>query len=171
MTSRVATLGLTLGAVAFLALPAAIKMPTTLIWNASASVPIGLYAVRPAGTLQGGELVVVTPPEPLAGFLAARGYLPMGVPLLKHVLALPGQVVCRSDRTVSVDGAAMGAALARDRRSRILPVWQGCRLLAAGEVFLMNRLSADSFDGRYFGPLPATSIAGRADPLWTEQGH
>ena len=31
-----------------------------LIWNASASVPIGLYAVRPAGALRSTELVVVT---------------------------------------------------------------------------------------------------------------
>ena len=34
-----------------------------LIWNASASVPIGLYAVHPIGVLHVGELVVVTPPE------------------------------------------------------------------------------------------------------------
>ena len=34
-----------------------------LIWNASASVPIGLYAVHPAGALHVTELVVVQPPE------------------------------------------------------------------------------------------------------------
>jgi type IV secretory pathway protease TraF len=28
------------------------------------------------------------PPKPLASFLAARGYLPKGVPLLKHILAV-----------------------------------------------------------------------------------
>jgi len=32
----------------------------------------------------------------------------------------------------------------------------------------MNRQSALSLDGRYFGPLPAASIVGRAIPLWTE---
>ncbi len=31
----------------------------------------------------------------------------------------------------------------------------------------MNWQSDDSLDGRYFGPLPATSILGRAIPLWT----
>ena len=67
-----------------------------LVWNASASVPIGLYAVRPTGTLHIAELVVVTPPEPLARFLDERRYLPKGVPLLKRVLALPGQTVCRA---------------------------------------------------------------------------
>ena len=41
------------------------------------------------------ELVAVEPPEPLATFLAERRYLPRGIPMLKHVLALPGQTVCR----------------------------------------------------------------------------
>ena len=29
--------------------------------------------------------------------------------------------------------------------------------------------SKDSFDGRYFGPLPASTIVGRADPLWIRE--
>ena len=33
----------------------------------------------------------------------------------------------------------------------------------------MNWQSEDSFDGRYFGPLPASTIVGRADPLWTRE--
>jgi type IV secretory pathway protease TraF len=53
------------------------------------------------------------------------------------------------------------------RSGRPLPVWQGCRMIADGEVFLMNWLSADSLDGRYFGSLPAASIVGRAVPIWT----
>jgi len=137
------------------------------IWNASASVPIGLYAVHPAGALHDGELLVVAPPEPLAAFLAGRGYLPNGVPLLKHVLALPGHQVCRTARAIAVDGVAVGEAQDRDRKGRALPVWRGCRVVAAGEVFLMNRRSVDSLDGRYFGALPDTAIVGRADPIWT----
>jgi conjugative transfer signal peptidase TraF len=142
-----------------------------LIWNASASVPIGLYAVRPAGALHVDELLVVMPPEPLATFLDERRYLPQGVPLLKHVLALPGQTVCRSDRTITVDGVTMGDVLDRDHLGRPLPIWHGCRVVGAGNVFLMNRQSGDSLDGRYFGPLPTTTVVGRADPLWTDQEH
>jgi|SRR5579883_2252954 len=137
------------------------------IWNASASVPIGLYAIRPAGTLRVTELVVVRPPAALASFLDARRYLPKGVPMLKRILALPGQTVCRVDRTITVDGIAMGEALANDRSGRALPIWRGCRVVAGDEVFLMNWQSEDSFDGRYFGPLSASTIVGRADPLWT----
>jgi conjugative transfer signal peptidase TraF len=140
-----------------------------LIWNASASVPIGLYAVQPAGVLSVAELVIVRPPEDLARFLAARRYLPQGVPLLKRVAAIPGQIVCRAKLTITIDGIAVGDALERDRHGRPLPVWQGCRAVPAGEVFLMNRQSEDSFDGRYFGLLPATTIVGRAEPLWISQ--
>ena len=140
-----------------------------LIWNASASVPIGLYAVHPTGVLRTGELLVVTPPEKLATFLDARRYLPNGLALLKHVAALPGQTVCRTSDTISIDGRTVGAALDRDHLGRSLPVWQGCRIIAEGEVFLMNRQSVSSLDGRYFGPLPTTTIVGRADPIWIEE--
>ena len=132
-------------------------------------MPTGLYAVRPAGVLHVGELVVLRPPEPLASFLADRGYLPKGVPLLKRILALPGQTVCRVGRTITIDAIATGEALEFDRRGRPLPVWQGCRAIAPGEVFVMNSRSEDSLDGRYFGPLPASAITGRADPLCTHE--
>ena len=123
--------------------------------------------MRPAGVLHVSELVVIRPSEPLASFIADRGYLPKGVPLLKRVLALPGQTVCRVGRTITIDAIAMGDALEADRRGRPLPVWQGCLAIAPGQIFVMNSQSADSFDGRYFGSLPASPIIGRADPLWT----
>src|SRR6266545_8222830 len=75
-----------------------------LIWNASASVPIGLYLVTPTNVHHVGDLVVVRPPEALAAFLETRGYLARGVPLLKHIAALPGQDVCRTDGMITVDG-------------------------------------------------------------------
>src|SRR6478672_13454702 len=74
------------------------------IWNASNSVPIGLYRVQPATRLAATELVAVQPPELLAAFLDLNGYLPIGVPMLKRVLALPGQTVCRNGLTIALDG-------------------------------------------------------------------
>jgi type IV secretory pathway protease TraF len=85
------------------------------------------------------------------------------------VAALAGQSVCRIGLTVTVDGVAIGEARERDSRGRSPPVWQGCRVIGQGEVFLMNRQSALLLDGRYFGPLSAAAIVGRAIPLWTEQ--
>lgn len=153
-------------AVGLMLLPAVVASPPVLLWNASASVPIGLYAVHPARRLHIGEIVIARPPGPLARYLAARHSLPEGVPLVKPIAALAGQVVCRVGRAVSVDGVTLAMAQAHDNRGRPLPVWRGCRRLHPGQVFLMNPRVPDSLDGRYFGPLPSTTIVGRATPLW-----
>ena len=139
------------------------------IWNASNSVPIGLYRLQPITTLAVTELVAIQPPDLLAAFLDLNGYLPIGVPMLKRVLALPGQTVCRNGLAIAVDGIDVGEAQERDRRGRPLPVWQRCRVIADGDVFVMNRQSADSLDSRYFGPLPASAVIGRAVPVWTDE--
>ena len=143
-----------------------IGWPKFLLWNASASAPIGLYFLRPAVPLHVTELVAVAPPAPLATFMATRGYLPLGVPLLKHVAALRGQTVCRSGRAITIDDAAAATALDHDSNGRPLPSWQGCRTLRPGEIFLLNSAVPGSFDGRYFGVLSATAITARAVPLW-----
>jgi conjugative transfer signal peptidase TraF len=146
-------------------LSAAHPMPR-LLWNASASVPIGFYVVHSAGRLTADELLVVKPPAALAQFMASRRYLALGVPLMKHVAALPGQIVCRSGFTITVNGIAEAQALDGDTRGRKLPVWQGCRTVRSDEVFLMNADVTDSFDGRYFGSVPDSTIIGSATPLW-----
>src|SRR5208337_221172 len=127
-----------------------------LIWNASASVPVGLYAVQPIGELYVNERVALLPPEPVASFLNDGGYLPLGVPLMKRVLGLPGQTVCRDGISIAIDNVEVGEAQSRDHRGRDLPAWTGCRTLTPSEVFLMNAQVPDSLDGRYFGPLPAS---------------
>ena len=167
MRGRLKTLTATFGAAATLVAITILEPLPLYIWNASASVPIGLYRLRPAKRFQVTELVAVQPPEPLATFLDLNGYLPVGIPMLKRVLALPGQTVCRSGLTVSVDAIEMGEARERDGRGRPLPKWQGCRVVGEGELFVMNWQSADSLDGRYFGFLPASAVIGRALPVWT----
>ena len=139
------------------------------IWNLTPSVPRGLYLVTPPAAWRVTTLVVAWPPEPLATQLDRGGYLPRGVPLLKRIFAVAGQTVCRTRTTISVDGIAAASARERDRRGRLLPSWQGCRVIADDEVFLMNWNEPDSLDGRYFGPLPKAAIVARAVPLWTDE--
>ena len=139
------------------------------IWNASNSVPVGLYRLQPVTKLSITELVAVQPPDLLAAFLDLNGYLPLGVPMLKRVLALPGQTICRNGLTIAVDGIDVGDARERDRHGRPLPAWHGCRVIADGNVFVMNCQSEDSLDGRYFGPLPASAVIGKAVPVWTDE--
>jgi conjugative transfer signal peptidase TraF len=167
MTGRQTTLLFTVGAAALVLSTIAARPAKRYVWNASGSIPVGLYRLQPTGDLSVTQVVAVRPPEPLATFLSERGYLPRGVPMLKRVRALPGQTVCRDGLAITVDNIAAGEARNRDSRGRPLPVWQGCRVIADGEVFLMNWRSADSLDGRYFGVLPTTAIIGGAEPLWT----
>jgi conjugative transfer signal peptidase TraF len=166
MTRRSITLTAIAG-IAALLLSTSFKPAPVLVWNASESMPIGLYHVQPADGLYVTALVLAMPPERLASSLAQAGYLPRGLALLKRVLAVPGQSVCRHNLIISVDGVDVGTARERDRRDRLLPVWQGCRTIADDEVFLMNWDEPASLDSRYFGPIPTSAIVGRADPLWT----
>jgi conjugative transfer signal peptidase TraF len=169
MRTRAVTIAATIVAAVSVTATTGAKPKPRLVWNVSESAPIGLYRVRSASEPFAGDLVVAYPPEALADFLAEQGYLSPAIPLIKRVLAVAGQTVCRNELLVTVDGRPMGAARHRDRKGRLLPVWQGCRVVAAGEVFLMNRDAPDSLDGRYFGPLPVDTIAGRAEPLWTQE--
>lgn len=167
MSERTTTLGTMLAAATLTIGPGVMDLRPVLIWNASSSVPIGLYRVEPEDRPTIPDLVAVMPPEPIAAFLSDGGYLPRGVPLLKRVVGLPGQTVCRNRLAILIDGVSIAVAREHDRRDRPLPDWQGCHVIAEGEVFLMNWQSEDSLDGRYFGPLPIASILGRAVPLWT----
>lgn len=156
------------------AVAAIVPVPVKLLWNASASTPLGLYDLTSSDGLKTGDLVAVRPPQSLADFMVRRGYIGRGVPLLKPVAVLPGQQVCRVGRTVTVDGVRLGEAQDRDRRGRVLPVWQGCHRIAPDEIFLMNPSVRDSLDGRYFGLLPRAAVIGRATPLYTDtrgDGH
>lgn len=167
--TRIATMlatavsSITLGTSAF------VDPPKTLIWNASASAPIGLYAVRSADDLEVTDLVAVAAPPLIAEFMADRGYLPMGVPMMKRVLALPGQTVCRHGLDIIAYGSMIGHARERDNAGRKMPVWQGCRRISDDELFLMNFDVPDSVDGRYFGPFPRGFIIGRALPVFTDE--
>ncbi len=172
--TRIATMlatalsSLTLGTSTF------VDPPKTLIWNASASAPIGLYAVDRTNDLAVTDLVAVIAPPLIAEFMADRGYLPIGVAMMKRVLALPGETVCRQGLDISVYGSTIGNARERDNAGRKMPVWRGCRRINDDEIFLMNFDVPDSVDGRYFGPFPRSSVIGRALPVWTDEagdGH
>jgi conjugative transfer signal peptidase TraF len=168
---RAAPVAAILAGLGLIAVPAVAGWQPRIIWNASASVPLGLYIAAPADDIALGDLVLVRPHETLAAFLAERGYVARGVPLLKHVAALPPEVVCAEGNTITVDGKTGAQRHAADRLGRVLPTWHGCHRLASGEVFLLNPAEPDSLDGRYFGPLPRTSIIARLRPVWsTERG-
>jgi conjugative transfer signal peptidase TraF len=143
--------------------------PVALVWNASASVPVGLYRIAPASTVRPGMIAVARPAPHLARLMTTRGYLGSGALLLKPVAAAAGQTICRAGFTITIDGQPVATALRADRIGRPLPAWSGCRVLPPDTVFLLARDVAASFDGRYFGPVATARIVGRAMPVWTRR--
>jgi type IV secretory pathway protease TraF len=145
---------ISLAATTAICAPLVVRSPTFILWNASASVPEGLYIVQPNASLHVGDLAVSRLPTGARRLAADRLYLPPDVLLIKPVAATNGSEVCRR-------------GLPSDRLHRLMPAWQGCHVLAPSEIFLMNPAVPDSFDGRYFGPTPLGLAKGRAFPLLT----
>ena len=139
--------------------------PLRLLWNTTASTPIGLYAVTQA-TPKRGDLLVTRLPRELELLAASRGILSPNTPVLKPVAALAGDHVCRVGPFISINGRFAAMARARDRLGRRLPTWRGCRRLSASQVFLLAR-HPDSFDSRYYGPIDARLARGIARSLVT----
>ena len=136
-----------------------------LVWNASASAPIGLYRVR-SGQVVHGDLALVQTPESVRQLAAERRYLAYNVPLIKRIAAMGGDVVCAAGAMISINGQHVADRLVRDSFERSLPHWDGCHLLNSDEVFLLMEDVRDSFDSRYFGPVQVTAIIGKLAPLW-----
>ncbi len=164
---RPAVLALAGLGVAILSLTPTERAVPWLVWNASASAPAGLYRVV-AGPVERGALVLVRPPADMAALAAERGTLPAGVPLIKRVVAVAGDHVCAVGSAVVLHTEVVVRRLESDTVGRRLPHWTGCRRLADGEVFLLMADAPDSFDSRYFGPVPLASVMGRLVPLWTD---
>jgi conjugative transfer signal peptidase TraF len=149
----------------------AVTPPTPLVlWNTTASAPVGLYRVQSTRRPGVGELVAARPPEPLASWFDQAGYLPRGVPLMKRIAAGAGQQVCRTGDILTIDGRPIVRAKVRDRFGRRLPTWVGCYRLAQGEILLLNATVPDSLDGRYFGPSKVSDLLGRVTPVWVRGG-
>lgn len=149
-----------------LATSASLVPTPRLVWNASASAPIGFYW-RVAGAPSRGDLVLARAPLWARRLAAEHRYLPRNVPIIKRVAAVAGDVVCASGNTISINGRVVVHRLASDRSGRPLPQWDGCETLGAGEFFLLMADVPDSFDGRYFGVTERRDIIGRLVPLWT----
>ena len=136
-----------------------------LVWNASASAPLGLYLVSPGKRPGRGDMVVAWAPQPARLLAARRHYLPLNVPLVKRVAAIGGDKICAIGGVISVDGRAVARRQIQDAAGRAMPWWRGCVTLT-GDQFLLLTDAPASFDGRYFGPIWREGNVGRATPLW-----
>ncbi len=148
-----------LGAVVF-ALILAAAFTAGLRVNVTASLPRGLYQIS-AGSPGKGEYATFCLSGEFAELARERGYVlagscPSGLrPLLKHVAALPGDVV----------NVAALLLRAKDSQGRPLPsVLQNGPVPAGMALLLADH--PGSFDGRYFGLVPLDMLQ-RVRPILT----
>jgi conjugative transfer signal peptidase TraF len=141
--------------------------------NTSPSLPIGLYRTT---SDPNASLVEFCPAEPFGSLAFERGYRDRGAcpdgatPLLKPVVARPGDVVELSGKGIAVDGNLLSnsAPLPADTKGRPLVPWKfGRYTVQSGDVWVASSYNRRSFDSRYFGPVPVSSIRGHLLPLFT----
>lgn len=146
---------------------------TGLRFNASPSLPVGLYIVSADPD---ASLVEFCPAEPYASLAASRGYRSGGTcpdgasPFMKQIVAKPGDKVDFSPDGIAVNGRLIANTQPRDRDSagRPLEVWPfGSYRVAPGTSWVASSYHPRSFDSRYFGPIPTASIRNHVRPLLT----
>lgn len=143
--------------------------PPRLVWNHTASAPIGLYLINRIAPHR-GDILAIKPAGAAALILNATRALAGNRVLLKPLAALTGDTVCRDGDVIRINGAV--AARARDVTAHrpALPVWTGCIVLDARQVFVLSSHPA-SLDGRYFGPTDVSDILGVARPILVFSPH
>lgn len=151
--------------VASASLPAVIQNPPIII-NETISMAKGIYT-RASGVddLKPGEVIAMPMNEPAKDYLGAKLGYPKDTLLIKRVAAVPGDIVCRHDNSVTVKAQTVRAARA-DAHGNLLPVWEGCHTLLRGEVFLLGD-HPGSFDSRYFGPVTKSELSGTYQAVMT----
>lgn len=135
------------------------------LWNISASVPRGLYAVMPDEPCRRGSLVSFRPPPGAAVIIYSRDYLPAGAGLIKQLVGLPGDRVCVRPAGLYVNGVRFGDVAVTDSRGRPLVPYRFCAAVPPGQAFVATTVHL-SYDSRYFGPVPLSSLT-PVVPVWT----
>ncbi|WP_288417744.1 S26 family signal peptidase [uncultured Novosphingobium sp.] len=146
-------------------LSAALPPAPHLVWNASASAPVGLYSVEPGAVLEPGDMAIARVPQRYRHLAASRRYLPLNVPLVKRVAAYAGDEICALENRVFINGRWAAERRQVDAAGRSMPTWTGCLVLRGRQLFLLMDSPA-SFDGRYFGPTEGADVIGKAKLLW-----
>lgn len=145
-----------------------------LRFNADQSMPLGAYWFIP-GAVQRDDIAQACLPSALAQYALQRGYLERGgscadgsIPIVKVIAATSSDRIVIADDGVSIDGKPWpDSALRRyDSAGRRvdLRLPSGRYSCAPDSVFLMGE-HPRSWDSRYWGCVPLTTVAGRWKPV------
>jgi conjugative transfer signal peptidase TraF len=145
--------------------------------NTTPSMPEGLWQVLPVNVnkLNRGDIVLICPPKTQLFEMAyQRGYISRGncpsgyEPLLKRIIALPGDSVQVSESGLSVNGQSIpnSRPIKRDVYGKPLPqLAYGTYSIYQGSMWVLANTNPASFDGRYWGTLTMAYVVGVAKPV------
>jgi conjugative transfer signal peptidase TraF len=138
--------------------------------------PPGIYRMVKRAPSR-GDLVLACLPDAIAQLGSARGYLLRGrgcgdgiEPVGKRLSALPGDSVEVVPDYIAVNGQRLqhSATLSRDSSGRsVKHVAWGRYTVPTNQVWLFGTKDARSWDSRYFGPVPASSVRAALEPVLT----
>jgi type IV secretory pathway protease TraF len=126
-----------------------------ILFNHSPSIPVGLY-LRTDHRVTAGAIVTVRARDVAPEEARRRHFADETDRFIKRVAAVGGTEVCGDGRRITIGGAVVAE---RHPDADVAFGWSGCRVLAEDEVLLLGE-SADSFDGRYWGPTNIDLIEG-----------
>ena len=155
-----------------------------IVFNYTHSAPFGLYRE------QFDSEVEIHSPAPYVFFCPDRRWpsmqgepnyrdpmrtCPDGYsPLIKPVVAWPGDLVSVSPAGISVNGRQLknSAPIERDSKNQQLrPFVAGEYRVGPKELWVVSSFSPRSFDSRYFGPIPLKSVHSWLRPLLVERAN
>lgn len=151
-------------AAALLVWVALAKPLDAFLYNPSSSLPPGFYQ-RIETPIIRGAIVTVRAADIVPDYARLRGFTDAGDRFIKRVAGVGGDRVCAGGEVISLNGALIARRRSLDSEQRRLPSWEGCHVLGRYEVLLMGDTD-DSFDGRYWGVIPADMIEGVWRPLF-----
>ena len=140
--------------------------------NTTSSLPLGIYVITsdPAA-----PLVEFCPEGDFSALSSSRGYRPPGAcpdgaaPLLKPVIANSGDTVTVANEGIRVNGRLLRNTAPQrvDTAGRPLRAWPlGVYTVAPATLWVASTYHPNSFDSRYFGPIPVRLIRHRLRSLW-----
>src|ERR1700750_2080542 len=118
-----------------LAVPSIGRFGPQLYVKGTPSEPRGIYRleVRRPDDYRRGMFVIFPVPSAYREMVYGRGWLKLGVPFLKEVVALAGDRVCVDARAFSINGTQFGPLYEKDRVGRPLPHQVGCYAISPGD--------------------------------------
>lgn len=126
--------------------------------NTTHSHPAWLFLILKTRPARVGELAVLSWPT--------DAYWPQGAVMLKPIIAEGPRRIDIVGRTLWIDQAPWATAVPTGTHGQPLPVpsWHG--VMPTGWVLLGTTHVWDSWDSRYYGPVPREWLGGTAIPIW-----